>query len=555
MTIKNKQLYNSFGTIFLAAFFLIAAVLRVYRFEDLLILKSDQARDALTIWRILFEKTADLPLLGPQVGGSLLQLGPIYTYLQIFSVKVFGAHVAAIGYPDLFFGIMTPIALYFLLSIFFRKCISISLSAIASVSYFLVLFSRFAWNPNSLPFFMALLMLVILLMMESSGRKRILLMSTAGILLGVISQLHLFAFLVSGGMFSIFFLWVFFSRDANRISIKEAIGIGVIIILMNFPVILNEYTSRGAGLLAGYEKKESVDRHSSIIQNVLVVVSETLEAYWLTLTGIYPVEFFEYSPKKGLSCNDECRSQMGTSVISLGLLLSGIALLVKRLQKEKESARSIKYKLIASLIISCSVVLLVFSQQVVVRFYLAIIPLFLLLIGFVIEAFLEQRNIFLKVIGVVLIMGSLFSNAVESIGYINNLQQAQFSSEKTKKDLRFGEESKVTLVQLRALAREVERIVPKEDKLLITGDSKTVKSLYFVLAKEYGYEKSCYVRGTNKRDFDGYRAHLSTTDELGRVKTLEDEHFVLESTIGTLSITIFKQSFPDERDLGDCLTY
>jgi len=76
---------------FLGVFLLILVAgigLRVFEFSDTLVFKSDQARDALMMERVFSGEA--IPLLGPQVGGTPLRLGPVTYYFQYVSGLLFG---------------------------------------------------------------------------------------------------------------------------------------------------------------------------------------------------------------------------------------------------------------------------------------------------------------------------------------------------------------------------------------------------------------------------------------------------------------------------------
>ncbi|MCK4635626.1 MAG: hypothetical protein KAT32_02085 [Candidatus Moranbacteria bacterium] len=154
---KNKIIYLAI------AIFIVGIFLRTYHFTDWLHFELDQARDVFIISDAI-DGTRDLPLLGPQARGRELQLGPIFYYFQFFSAKIFARNMfwqntslpVAVAFPDLLFSILTIPLSYFFARQFFSRRISFLLFTITSFSYFLIIYGRFAWNPNSMPFWLML---------------------------------------------------------------------------------------------------------------------------------------------------------------------------------------------------------------------------------------------------------------------------------------------------------------------------------------------------------------------------------------------------------------
>ena len=151
-----KTLFKNRNFIVLAIFIIVAVAfaVRVYHFSDWLYFQGDQARDALLVTEAYGGGPGNLPLLGPRAGGTSTRLGPVFYYFQYISVLIFGNRSPAVfAFPDLFFSILTIPLLYLFLRKFFKSGWSILLTLLYSVSLYTVQYSRFAWNPNSLPFF------------------------------------------------------------------------------------------------------------------------------------------------------------------------------------------------------------------------------------------------------------------------------------------------------------------------------------------------------------------------------------------------------------------
>ncbi len=133
---------------------------RSWNIEDTLYFRMDQARDAKLIKTAFEGGMGELPLLGPRAAGSFLRLGPAFYYFQFLSAKAFNSvEPYVLAFPDLLFSILTiPLFYYFLRSFFSRK-VSFAVVCVFASSFILTQYSRFAWNPNSIPFWALLTLL------------------------------------------------------------------------------------------------------------------------------------------------------------------------------------------------------------------------------------------------------------------------------------------------------------------------------------------------------------------------------------------------------------
>ncbi len=168
--------------------------LRAYNFHDWLLFGPDQVRDAVIVGDALEGRSGPI-LLGSQAGNTQFYLGPLYYQFQYVSGLVFGNTPDKFAYPDLLFSILTIPVLFFFLKKYFSTGISLSLSALFSVSYFSIKISRFAVNSNALPFFMIAFLYGLLEMMDEKNKNKRVWAIIVGISLGVGVQLHALSFL------------------------------------------------------------------------------------------------------------------------------------------------------------------------------------------------------------------------------------------------------------------------------------------------------------------------------------------------------------------------
>lgn len=174
------------------AFFFILLVgvfLRTYQFHDWLRFNADQSRDA-GIASSVVSGQEPLPLLGPKAGGTNFRLGAIFYYFQIGSAEIFGNAPDKMAYPDLLFSILAIPLLFFFLRKYFDVRTVLLLAAVFAVSAYAVKYSRFAWNPNSLPLWTMLCLYALHEIAITKDKRGTWWSILAGVALGVAVQLH-----------------------------------------------------------------------------------------------------------------------------------------------------------------------------------------------------------------------------------------------------------------------------------------------------------------------------------------------------------------------------
>ena len=168
---------------------LVGIFLRTSHFREWLYFYPDQARDAMIAEDAISGKS-EWPLIGPIAKSTKFRIGPIYYDFQIIAGEIFGTGPDKMAYPDLFFGILSiPLLLVFLRR-YFSDDRSIMLTGLYVVSFYAIHYSRFAWNPNPIPFFAILFLLALLEFLEHHEKTRIWWTLALGIALGVGVQLH-----------------------------------------------------------------------------------------------------------------------------------------------------------------------------------------------------------------------------------------------------------------------------------------------------------------------------------------------------------------------------
>lgn len=281
--------------------------LRVYNFEEFLLVRADQIRDA-TFAQTAFEKgPGNLRLLGPRMGdtvkidgektGNEFHLGPIYYYFQYFSSLVFlNVKPWVFAVPDLVFSTLAIFLFFFLSRCFFDKKVSLAATAVFAFSFILIQYSRFAWNTNQLIFWE---LLFVLGMWKSSFEKNKLKAGQWLIVcffaLAVVTQLHLIAFFGFPLLAAVF--WLFF-RPKN-IKLKYWLASATIFILISAPVIVSDIANKGDNIKRFVANFQIGEEQKPILKKLENVFEREGEFYALALTSFNETEL-EYIEKIGM---------------------------------------------------------------------------------------------------------------------------------------------------------------------------------------------------------------------------------------------------------------
>lgn len=243
-----KQFFQKNGHwIVLALIIAAACFVRIYNFNDWLYFKGDQARDARNVMQAYENGPGDLPLLGPKAGGTYLRLGPAFYYIEYLSAVVFGStEPYVMAYPVLLFAILSIGVFYLLVKDYFSKKMALMVTALFAFSFVMVEYSRFAWNPNPLPFWSLLFVLGLLKSVTTENKNK------AGLWLvavffsyGIISQLHFVALLGFPVVAALF--WALYLP--KKISWKYwAAAFGVLFVIY-LPMIVSDLATNGNNLL------------------------------------------------------------------------------------------------------------------------------------------------------------------------------------------------------------------------------------------------------------------------------------------------------------------
>ncbi len=231
---RNFKIFLVLGVIALGFF------LRSYHFSDWLHFELDQARDVRVIVAALDDGIGELPLLGPKAGGTFLRLAPGFYYLQYVSGLVFGGTPTGVALGVMLLSV-TSIGLFYLFARrYFSFALALSLTLLYSVSAYFVMYGRFAWNPNILPFFMLLGMYALLRSVERHGDHRGRWFVVAAFALTLATHAHFLAFLAVPTIVVAFLL-----LKRPRFTLRAWAGAVFLVVLLYLPMVLNEIETKG----------------------------------------------------------------------------------------------------------------------------------------------------------------------------------------------------------------------------------------------------------------------------------------------------------------------
>ncbi len=282
----------------LALIMVVGLFLRTYQFTDWLVFSPDQARDATLIRDAIHGKSA-VPITGPQVGFTKLDLGPLYYEFQYASAKVFGMSPQAMAYPDLLFSLLAiPVFFFFL-----RRYVPIGWALVPtglfSISFFIVTNSRFAWNPNPIPFFSLLFLVGVLMLSDARERRPWWVAPTmVGIGAGAGIQLHALLLVMLPIVSLIVLIWLAHQKVLRWRDVAVTL---CFTLLLNTGQVVHEFGTGGANVRHLLEQADS-GGGESVLRRIRLMAFCQIEANAHIVSGATIV-----SPVTGMvveSCSD-----------------------------------------------------------------------------------------------------------------------------------------------------------------------------------------------------------------------------------------------------------
>ncbi len=471
----------------LVAVIAVGIFLRGYNFSDWIHFELDQARDVLVISEAVDNGIGNLPLLGPRAAGTFLRLGPAFYYLEYISAKIFGNTPFGVAFIILLFSILTLPLFYLVCRRYFNKWNSLGLLSIFSVSIFLIMYSRFAWNPNLIPFFVLLIFYSLLRVVDKEEKKRDLWMYIFAVSLAIATQLH-FLVLLTIPVVSVVFLLV----KRPRFSWKVWASSFLIVIFFYSPVIINEIKTGGdnAKEFAEAVSGKSQNEKYSVIEKAIRNYEENAIGSFLILSGVEKAEVVKVKTALKVSnafefkCDKDCRKNLPWSITAFIVFSLGIVLLVVRLIKEKDVSRK-NFLLFSFLwLIVSFIVFLPVAYDISPRFFLITAPLPFIFLGLIFNFITKLTNKG-KWIIIAIITALIVSNSLAIMTRFSQLKKAPLENVKINPDRILKERARVTLEQQQLIVSYISKIVEKNNyPVFLDSESQHDRALKYIIRKE-----------------------------------------------------------------------
>ena len=351
----------------LAVIFVVGIFLRSYHFHDWLLFTADQVRDATLVGDVIDGKSS-IPLLGPSMRKSseskdnLFYLGPVYYYFQITSAKIFGNYPDKMAYPDLVFSILSIPLFFFFLRKYFSKKSSLLITGLYSMSYFSVQYSRFAWNPNAIPFFVILFLLSLYELLIEGRKTSMLWILMLGLSIGIGVQLHAIL-LILFPVVSIIALVVCMKRDT--LIWKKWIIVLIVALLLNTGQLVSEFRSNFNNTKTFFSTPVKSDSHRSFLANAFRTMDCHVEGNAFIISSIgekecqfsYP-KFFQDNRTNKPFLSLANRNNIAVLILSLIFSVVGYSLFIYFIKNNKDEKKRIFLVLLLTYI-SLSFVLMI----------------------------------------------------------------------------------------------------------------------------------------------------------------------------------------------------
>jgi hypothetical protein len=342
----------------------------------------DQARDAILVQDMLAGKV--WPLMGPQAGNTHFSLGPIFYYFEFMAAKVFGPTADKMAYADLLFSIGAIGLSYLFFKKFFRERLSLALTFLFSISFFVVTYSRFAFNPNSIPFFTLLFLLSLISILDHAPREKLWWAAILGISMGVGFQLHTLLFLALPFIALCVFGYLLFRRHFFWKSFLLTL---FFFFIANSGQLLSEYRTGGANMRSFFSEADSStgglgrnigrDMSDDIlchIQGYTYIISSLGSGDKCNLPGLE-----SRIRKKGIAFTWE---RIAVGLFGAIFTIGGFILFVSASRKETDRKRKHALVVTGAYAFSIFAILLSVSSSISIRYFIVVEFMPFLFLGF-----------------------------------------------------------------------------------------------------------------------------------------------------------------------------
>ncbi len=476
----------------LLAIIFVAVFLRSYQHKNFLTFHMDQARDAMIVGDFVDNGFSKIPFLGPHVTGSTLQLGPAYYYLQSIPAFFLGNNPENFALADWLFSILFIPLLYFFLRLYFSKTVSLLLSAIAATSLFLVIYGRFAWNPNSLPFF-TLLALYGLLKTDWKNNLHPGWFYTAIASASIATQLH-YVYFFSAPVILI----IYIAMWKPNLKIKHYAISFLILLAINSPMIASEIKTGGSNtrLLIENTFKRGIspeeERHN-IAEKIFYAFQKLEIVDWQIIASDEHESSISLSKKFLPVCKKQCREDFSFIVLQSIVFIFGIWASISLYRNENDKNRK---KFIFSIWLwlgSIFIISIPIIYKMNYYYYLSATALFFALLGFS----LQKTELFAKKYGIpsAIILSSIIIlfNLKSGLIYIKEHKFMANSKAEDTIGRKFFDDRKITLEQMERAAEYIKENRSPDVPVRIAADGTIARAVFYLVRYQNGIP-SCYIK-------------------------------------------------------------
>jgi len=474
----------------LVLIFALGVFLRTYHFSDWLHFELDQARDAKVVDLAVGQGIGNLPLLGPKAAGSFLRLGPIFYYFEYLGAKIFGNTPAGIAGINLLFSVLTPPLFYLFVRRYFNRKISIALFFLFSVSLFLVMYSRFAWNPNSLPFFILVTLYGLLRAVDVDEKRKGPWLVISAATLTVATQLHFVAFLAIP-LIALIFLLI----KQPRIKLIFWLASVLAVITLYIPSIVNDFKTGGDNIsefVKVFTKKSSAGGNT-LLEKAVRNYSESANGFFLIVTSYQKAELpklNQVGSSFDVVCDRQCRENIYFGLVALLSFTAGITLVVFGIvshRKEPANARK-DFIILAALWLGVSLVLFTpIAYDFAPRFFLIVAGLPFIFLGLMLqfmEKTISNKKIFISFFFIVMMMLAI-SNLKAVKNRFFEMSQSSSQNFEIETDRILKEHNRVTAGQQKDIAVYMKNIYQENNYLVyVNSEAFYRRSLLYFLEQQ-----------------------------------------------------------------------
>ncbi len=392
---RNNHIWNKLRSVpghiwILGVILLIGVFLRTYNFHEWLRFNNDQARDARVVSDVVTGKSG-WPLLGPKAGGTEFKLGPIFYYFEIISAKIFGNAPDKMAYPDLISGILAIPLVFFIFRKYLSTFIALILAFILAISYYGVHYGRFAWNPNSMPFWALVFVFASVKIFDAKAKKKYAWAILTGAAFGVAVQLHTLLLVI----LPIYAVAIFVYAIYRKIPVKKYfVVILAVAFLLNIPQVIDLYHTGGSNVNAFFAaQKIKRSGNSSMFESAGIALSCTFQADLQIVSGLGDPDsctFFTL-PYGDMA---QVAGSLVCIAIGLGLTVGGMALLWKKIESETDMNKKNFWIFSAIYGMLYFLIMIPIAHEIVnkaMRYYLGDVFFAFILLGLCLE-FIHRRS-------------------------------------------------------------------------------------------------------------------------------------------------------------------